>query len=106
MVRVQPGQGVRVGGIHLTKNTEFPDLEIASRMRLKAGSPITSVKIQNGTSRIRKFLIKKWHLGGRAAVRREPYNAAKNAVYLTSDVSEGARDRGAVTGSSCSNGGV
>jgi len=104
IVRVQPGPRVRVGTIHLTNNTEYPDLEIASRMRLKAGSPITSVKIQNGTSRIRKFLIKKGHLSGRAAVRREPYNAAKNTVDLTLDVSEGARVRVAVTGASFSNG--
>src|SRR6266404_8171953 len=64
VVSIDPGARVRVGAIHLTNNTEYPDSEIASRFKLRAGKEITSVKIQNGTSRIRKFLVKKGHLSG------------------------------------------
>jgi len=85
VVAVEPGLRVRVGAIHLTNNTEYPDSEIASRFRLKAGKEISSAKIQSGTSRIRKFLIKKGHLSGRAAVRRSEYDSAKNTVDLTLD---------------------
>jgi outer membrane protein assembly factor BamA len=61
LVRVQPGPRARVGAIQLTNNTEYPDTEIASRLKMKPSSEITSSRIQNGTSRIRKFLIKKGH---------------------------------------------
>jgi outer membrane protein insertion porin family len=104
LVRVQPGPRARVGAIQLTNNTEYPDTEIASRLKMKPSSEITSSRIQNGTSRIRKFLIKKGHLSGRAAVRRSSYNAAKNTVDLSLDVSEGARVKVEVAGAKLSNG--
>ncbi|PYU05031.1 MAG: hypothetical protein DMG34_09180 [Acidobacteria bacterium] len=104
VVSIDPGARVRVGAIHLTNNTEYPDSEIASRFKLKAGKEITSVKIQNGTSRIRKFLVKKGQLSGRAAVRRGTYDSAKNTVDLTLDVSEGARVKVEVAGAKFSRG--
>jgi len=104
VVSIDPGARVRVGAIHLTNNTEYLDSEIASRFKLKAGKEITSVKIQNGTSRIRKFLVKKGHLSGRAAVRRGTYDSAKNTVDLTLDVSEGARVKVEVAGAKFSRG--
>jgi outer membrane protein insertion porin family len=104
VVTIEPGPRVRVGTIHLTNNTEYPDAEIGSRFKMKAGTEVTSAKIQNGTNRIRKFLIKKGHLSGRAAVRRSTYDSAKNAVDLTLDVSEGARVRVEVNGAKFSRG--
>jgi outer membrane protein insertion porin family len=104
VVSIDPGPRVRVGAIHLTNNTEYPDSEIASRFKLKAGKEITSVKIQNGTIRIRKFLVKKGHLSGRAAVRRGAYDSAKNTIDLTLDVSEGARVKVEVAGAKFSKG--
>src|SRR5204863_8615375 len=104
VVNVDPGARARIGTIHLTNNTEFGDREIASRFKLKAGKEITSAKIQTGTNRIRKFLINKGHLSGRAAVRRSSYDSAKNTVDLTLDVSEGARVRVEETGAKLSKG--
>ena len=98
VVSIQPGNRARVGALHVTNNTEYTEAEIASRFKMKAGTAITSAKIQNGTSRIRKFLIAKGHLTGRAAVRRGAYDAAKNTVDFSLDVSEGARVRLEVTG--------
>jgi len=106
LVRIQPGPRARVGSIHLINGTEFPDAEISSRLRMKPGSEITSVRIQNGTSRIRKFLIKKGHLSGRAAVRRSVYDAARNTVDLSLDVSEGARVTVEVNGAKFSKGDI
>ena len=71
---------------------------------MKPGSPVTSEKIQNGTNRIRKFLIKKGHLSGRAGARRGAYDSAKNTIDLTLDVSEGARVDVEVTGAKFSHG--
>jgi len=104
LVHIEPGVRARVGLVHLTNNTEYPDTEIVSRLKMKPGTPITSSRIQNGTNRIRKFLIKKGHLSGRAAVRRSAYDAAKNSVDFTLDVSEGARVKIEVVGTKISGG--
>jgi len=104
VVHIQPGPRVRVGAIHLTNNTEYPDAEIAARFKLKAGKELTSGKIQSGTNRIRKFLVAKGRLSGRAAVRRGAYESAKNTVDLTLDVSEGARVKVEVSGAKLSGG--
>jgi len=104
LVHIDPGVRARVGAVHLTNNTEYPDAEIVSRLKMKAGTAITSSRIQNGTNRIRKFLIKKGHLTGRAAVRRGAWDAAKNTVDFTLDVSEGARVKVEVTGAKLSGG--
>ena len=104
IVKVQPGLRARIGEVHLTNNTEYSNTDIISRLKMKPGSPVTSEKIQNGTNRIRKFLIKKGHLSGRAAVRRSAYDAAKNMIDLTLDVSEGARVDVEVVGAKISRG--
>jgi outer membrane protein insertion porin family len=104
LVHIDPGIRARVGAVHLTNNTEYPDKEVVSRLKMKPGTAITSSRIQNGTERIRKFLIKKGHLSGRAAVRRSAYDAAKNTVDFTLDVSEGARVKIEVTGAKLSGG--
>ncbi|HEY1422378.1 MAG TPA: POTRA domain-containing protein [Candidatus Acidoferrum sp.] len=104
VLKIQPGNRARVGVIHLTNNTEYTETEIAKRFKMKTGTAITSAKIQNGTSHIRKFLIGKGHLSGRAAVRRGSFDLAKNTVDLTLDVSEGARVKLEVTGAKLSMG--
>jgi outer membrane protein insertion porin family len=103
VVNVHTGVRARVGAVHLTNNTEFADRDLIRRLRMNPGREITSTRIQNGTSRIRNFLVKRGHLGGRAAVRRGTYDAAQNTVDLSLDVSEGARVRVEVVGARLSN---
>src|SRR2546429_8461698 len=91
VVHVKPGRRARVGIIQLKNGTEYRDAEVLSRLRMKSGGQITSAKLQRGTDRIRKFLVKKGHLSGRAAVRRDNYDAAKNTIPLDLDVTEGPR---------------
>jgi outer membrane protein insertion porin family len=104
IVHVKSGPRARVGNIQLKNETEYRDAEILSRLRMKAGSDVTSAKLQRGTDRIRKYLIKKGHLSGRAAVRRGDYNAAKNTIPLELDVTEGPRVQITVAGASFSQG--
>ena len=104
IVHVKSGPRARVGIIQLKNETEYRDAEILSRLRMKAGSEITSAKQQRGTDRIRKYLIKRGHLSGRAGVRRGDYNAAKNTIPLELDVTEGPRLQITVTGASFSQG--
>src|SRR5262249_31848700 len=104
IVHVTPGARARISAVHLTNSTEYPDAQIAARLKMKAGTPITNPKIQKGTSKIRKLLAKKGHLSGRAAVRRGEYDAAKNSVPLTLDVTEGPRVKVEVEGAKFSGG--
>src|SRR2546421_6047221 len=104
IVHVKSGPRARVGNIQLKNEMEYRDAEILSRLRMKAGSDITSAKLQRGTDRIRKYLIKKGHLSGRAAVRRGDYDATKNTIPLELDVTEGPRVQMTVTGASFSQG--
>src|SRR5207247_681872 len=91
VVHVKPGPRARVGIIQLKNGTEYRDAEVLSRLRMKSGGAITSARLQRGTDRIRKFLVKKGHLSGRAALRRANYDAAKNTIPLDLDVTEGPR---------------
>src|SRR2546422_7800776 len=98
VVHVKPGPRARVGIIQLKNGTEYRDAEILSRLRMKTGGVITSAKLQRGRDRIRKYLAKKGHLSGRAAVRRGDYDAAKNTIPLDLDVTEGPRVKVTLTG--------
>src|SRR5260370_12651382 len=71
---------------------------------MKVGSEIPSSRLQRGTDRIRKYLVKKGHLRGRAAVRRGNYDAATNMIPLDVDVTEGPRVQVKVTGAKFSKG--
>ncbi len=104
VAHVKPGPRARVGVIQLKNNTEYRDAEILTRLKMKTGSEITSARLQRGTDRIRKFLVKKGHLSARAAVRRGDYDAAKHTVPLDLDVAEGPRVQLTVSGAKFSSG--
>jgi outer membrane protein insertion porin family len=91
VVHVKPGRRARVESVRLINGTEYHDAEILSRLKMKAGGEITSARLQRGTGRIRKYLVKKGHLSGRAAIRRGSYNGAKNTIPLELEVTEGPR---------------
>ena len=104
VVHIKSGPRARVGMIQLKNGTEYRDKEILSRLKMKAGSAITSAKLQRGTDRIRKYLVKKGHLSGRAAVRRGSYDSAKNTISLELEVAEGPSIKITVTGAKFSGG--
>ena len=104
LVHVKSGPRARVKEIQLKNGTEYHDLEILSRLNLKPGRELTAERIQRGTERIRKFLVKKGHLDARAVVHRGEYEAAKNTVPLELDVTEGPRVKIMVTGAKFSSG--
>src|SRR5882762_5869212 len=104
VVHVKPGRRARVGIIQLKNGTEYRDAEILSRLKMKAGGEITSAKLQRGTDRIRKYLVKKGHLSGRAGVHRGNYDAAKNTIPLDLDVTEGPLVKVTLTGAKFSRG--
>ncbi len=86
---VKSGPRATIGTIHLKNETEFPDAEILRRLKFREGRSVTSGRLQAGTDRIRKFLVKKGDLVARAVIRRGAYDAAKNNVPLDLEVSQG-----------------
>ena len=95
---VKPGPRARVGSVKLKNDTEYPDAEILKRLKMKEGREITSARLQSGTDRIRKFLVKKGNLIARAVVRRGAYDATKHTVTLDLEVTQGPRVKLAVVG--------
>jgi len=104
LVHVKPGPRATVESVKLQNGTAYRDAELISRLKMKVGQPVTTARIQRGTDRIRKFLVKKGRLSARATVRRGEYNAAKNTVPLDLEVTEGPQVKLAVTGAKLSNG--
>ena len=104
VVHVKSGPRARAKEIQLKNGTEYRDAELLSRLKIKPGQELTSARIERGTDRIRKFLVKKGHLNGRASVRRGEYDRAKNTVPLELEVTEGPRVQIAITGVKISNG--
>jgi outer membrane protein insertion porin family len=104
LVHVKPGPRARVESVHLQNETAYQDTELLSRLKMKPGQAVTTARVQHGTERIRKFLVKKGRLSARAAVRRGEYNEAKNTVPLELEVTEGPQVQLAVTGAKFSNG--
>src|SRR5450432_1452917 len=95
---VKPGPRARVGSVKLKNETEYPDADILKRLKMKEGREITSARLQSGTDRIRKFLVKKGNLIARAVVRRGAYDATKHTVTLDLEVTQGPRVKLAVVG--------
>lgn len=104
IAHIEPGPRARFGIIHLTNQTEFSDDDILDRLKLSSGKEVTAQRIQQASDRIRKFLAKKGHLSGRAALRRGAYDPKTNTLPLTADISEGPRVRAQVIGAKFSNG--
>lgn len=104
VVHIVPGPRARVGAIQLQNGTEYRDAALLSLLKMKIGDPVTTARIQRGTSRIRKYLVKKGRLNARATVRRGDYDAAGNRVPLSVEVSEGPRVEVVVTGAKFSKG--
>ncbi|HME11826.1 MAG TPA: POTRA domain-containing protein [Candidatus Acidoferrum sp.] len=104
VVHIKPGPRALAGDIVLSNGTEFPAAIIIARTKIKTGKEVTSARLQKGTERVRKFLIKKGHLSARAVIRRGAYDPAKNAVALNLEVNEGPRIQVVVMGAKVSKG--
>jgi outer membrane protein insertion porin family len=101
---IKPGPRARVGTVQLKNDTQYPDVEILKRLKMKPGRPITSARLQSGTDRIRKYLVKKGNLIARAVVRRGTYDATTNTLPLDLEVSQGPTVKLQVVGAKFSKG--
>lgn len=104
VVHVKAGPRAHVSGIQLKNDTAYKDANLLSRFKMKSGQAITSARLQRGTGRIRKFLAQRGHLSSRVTVRRGDYDAAKNAVPIFLEVTQGPRVEVSVSGAKFSEG--
>jgi outer membrane protein insertion porin family len=101
---IKSGPRARVGSVKLKNDTQYPDAEILKRLKMKPGRPITSARLQSGTDRIRKYLVKKGNLIARAVARRGTYDATTNTLPLDLEVSQGPGVKLQVVGAKFSKG--
>lgn len=101
---IRPGPRARVARVQLKNETEFSDAVILKQFKMKEGREITSARLQNGTDKIRKFLVKKGNLIARAVVRRGTYDPVSNTISLDLEVAQGPRVELLVTGAKFSRG--
>jgi len=101
---IKSGLRARVGAVQLKNDTQYPDSEILKRLKMKPGRPITSARLQSGTDRIRKYLVKKGNLIARAVVRRGTYDIKTNTLPLDLEVSQGPTVKLQVVGAKFSKG--
>jgi outer membrane protein insertion porin family len=104
VVHVKSGPRARAESIQLKNETAYRDAQILSRFKMKVGQAITSARLQRGSERIRKFLVKKGHLSGHVSVRLGEYDAAKNSVAIQLEVTQGPRVQVTVNGAKFSTG--
>ena len=101
---IKSGPRARVGTVQLKNDTQYSDAEILKRLKMKPGRPVTSARLQSGTDRIRKYLVKKGNLIARAVVRRGTYDATTNTLPLDLEVSQGPGVKLQVVGAKFSKG--
>src|SRR6266849_6766304 len=104
VVHVKSGPRARAESIQLKNDTAYREAEILSRSKMRAGQPITSARLQRGTERVRKFLVKKGHLSARVTPRRGDYDVAKNLIPIQLEVTQGPRVQLTVSGAKLSSG--
>jgi len=104
IITIHAGPRARIKEVQLTNGTEYGNLEILARSKLKAGGQVTASRVQRATTRVRNFLVKKGHLNARAVVRRGSYDAKSNTIPLELEATAGPLVRITVTGAKFSGG--
>ena len=104
VVQATPGPRARLGAITVVNQTRFSSAELLRHAKLKPGTPVRVIRLERATERVRKFLVKKDHLGARVVARRGNYDARSNRLPLELEVTAGPRVRVEVEGAHISQG--
>lgn len=98
LVRVTAGPRARIGAIAIQNQTQFPDQELRSHLKIKEGTEVTSDRLNRVADRARKWLAGKNYLGARATIHRGTYDAQSNRVPVEFTMYAGLEVRVAVEG--------
>lgn len=97
-VRVAPGPRARIGAVEIIGPAGFPKAQILGKSKLKPGRELTSARLERASERLRKFIVKKGHLGARISIRRGAYDEKTDTLPLTIELVAGPKVRIEVTG--------
>jgi outer membrane protein insertion porin family len=98
LVRVSAGPRARIGAVTVQNQTQFPDQELRSRLKIKEGGEVTSDRLTRVADRARKWLTTKNYLGARVTIHRGVYDAKSNRVPVDFTMYAGLEVRVAVEG--------
>jgi len=104
LVHVSSGPRARVGGITIQNQTQFPEQELRSHLKITEGGQITVERLNRVADRARKWLAGKNYLGARVTIHRGAYDAKSNRVPLNFSMYAGLEVRVAVEGAKISAG--
>ena len=104
LVRAMPGPRARIGAIAVQNQTQFPNAELRSQVKLKVGTEVTSDRLNRAADRARKWLAGKDYLGARVTIHRGAYDAQTNRVPIDFTMYAGLEVRVAVVGAKVSAG--
>jgi outer membrane protein assembly complex protein YaeT len=104
VVHVMEGPRARVGAITIQNQTDFPEQELRSHLKISEGGQITVERLNRVADRARKWLTQNNYLGARVTIHRGTYDAKTNRVPLNFAMYAGLEVRVAVEGAKISNG--
>jgi outer membrane protein insertion porin family len=98
LVRVTPGPRARIGAISIQNQTQFSEIELRGRIKLKEGAAVTSERLNRVADRARKWLAGKDYLGARVTIHRGEYDAKSNRIPVNFTMFAGLEVRLSVSG--------
>jgi len=104
LVRVNAGSRARIGAITIQNQTQFPDSDLRSRLKLKEGTEVTSDRLNRAADRERRWLAGKDYLGARVTIHRGTYDPETNRLPVDFTLYAGLQVRVAVVGAKVSTG--
>src|SRR5258708_21003061 len=96
VVHVAEGLRARVAAITILNQTEFPEQELRSHLKINQGGQMTAERLNRVADRARKWLTQNNFLGARVTIHRGTYDAKTNRVPLNFTMYAGLEMRVAV----------
>jgi outer membrane protein insertion porin family len=98
LVRVNAGPRARLGVLTIQNQTQFPNSEMRSRLKLSETAEATSERLNRAADRVRKWLTQQNYLGARVSIHRGAYDAQSNRLPVEFSIYAGLEVRVAVEG--------
>ena len=89
LLHTELGERAQVGSMVLRSAEKVDSPELLRRSKLKPGDRIRQDTLEQAAERVRKYLVKRGHLGARVVGRRGAFDAKTNTVPVTLEVFEG-----------------
>lgn len=88
-VNLQPGPRARLGAIRVINHSRFSSEHLIEKSGLRTGQVVTADRLEAGTERLRRYLVKKHYLTARVLLRRGDYQPASHRLPIVLEVDAG-----------------